>query len=335
MLQKIGIDTVRDAAGIGQSRDRIDDGAPFLCAEELTHLFCVDHGAQDSDDSAIAEDRHLACEDLPVLAVHDAVPSAQADLLPGLQDLFFVLPEGFRVDVPHHVLIRLPDDLLLGLHAIELQKALARADKPPVGILPEIQTVRIHDEILPEHGIGYPAARLAGSDVGERSGNPFEVLFLESRLDHDMHGLVEVRPLHRDDDVEKPVVLSRRRDTPKDAHERMALLLLEAGLHGGDVDELRKPALIGEVAVIRRPGMDHRGEVIAQRASLHGLIRQGGFHALNRALCKVVDGDVAAHVVEIAHGPHRHLLEIPDVEFHVLDVDGIEIVVPLFCRHGS
>ena len=213
------------------------------------------------------------------------------------------------------------------------EETLACAGKPSLCILPEIHAFCIQNHVFPEDFPCDPPAFLSVSDVAQRRYDLGDSFFIEFRPDRNMHRLVEIRPLHRNDDMEEPSIFSRGRQAPENPHKIM--VPLQTGFHGSSINEFQKPLPIRRITVPLSPGIDDRSDALPLCTHFHRLIRQRGFYALHRVMFQVKDSDVTAHVIQIAHGRHRRLLKVLNIDFHILDMDRIKIMVLLYRLHGS
>ena len=174
--------------------------------------------------------------------------------------------------MPLHILVRFPDDFLLGINSEIVKETLACSQESPVDILPEKHALRIQDDILPDDLIRHALFLPAGSSITQGGYHLLQVILPESRFNRNVHGPVEIRPLHRHDQMEEPVILTGCGDTPEQARERMIFVLLHTGPHGRNIRKFPEPVPIREITVLFLPGTNHRGNRFLFHPRSHRLI---------------------------------------------------------------
>ena len=110
--------------------------------------------------------------------------------------------------MPPHIFVRLSCDLLHRRKAEVLKKAFARSEKSPVRVLPEIHTLRIQNHVFPEQLIGDPDALLPRYGITHRRRDPYDIGLIQSDLERDMQRFFEIGSLHRDDQMEEPLIFA-------------------------------------------------------------------------------------------------------------------------------
>ena len=108
---------------------------------------------------------------------------------------------------------------------------------------------------------------------------------------------------------------------------------LQTCFHSSDIQKICQPLLIRQIAVIHPPGMNHRINMMKLCANSHRLIRQRRLNAQNRIIFKVIDRNIIAQIVQIAHRPQRCLLETRNICLHILYMNGIQTMTALSGHH--
>ena len=194
--------------------------------------------------------------------------------------------------MPVHLLVRLAEDIGLGVEAVELQECLCRAEEAEVLVFPEVAEPRVMHETLPEQGVERALLWCAGlrqEDLlfdglfGRQHEWGMTASFRQAFLEQDSHAL-------------PPVVIAVRIAHAATMCDAAVAALLDARDGGVRIAEIQIALPVGFVDIF----LGERLQIPADAVDRLTRRRIVDVYRLNRITLEIDERDVLEHRVEIA-----------------------------------